>query len=84
MREIPDDPFPGWDPPGYRVDANGKVVGAEPGPRNNWGRFGADDLAVRVDSIFRRIPSGKRIVGNFTHGRNGTVAGVAEATEGVL
>jgi hypothetical protein len=43
MRDIPDVPFPGWDPPQYRVDANGKVIGAEPGPHNNWGRFGELD-----------------------------------------
>jgi kynurenine formamidase len=40
VRDIPDTPFAGWDPPSYRVDANGKVVGAQPGPHNNWGRFG--------------------------------------------
>jgi kynurenine formamidase len=43
MRDIPDVPFPGWDPPDYRVDDHGKVVGAVPGPHNNWDRFGADD-----------------------------------------
>jgi kynurenine formamidase len=29
-----------WEPPTYRVDANGKVVGAVPGTPNNWGRWG--------------------------------------------
>lgn len=43
MREVPDAPFPGWDPPEYRVDDAGKVVGATPGAPNNWGRFGAHD-----------------------------------------
>jgi kynurenine formamidase len=43
VRDIPDIPFAGWDPPSYRVDANGKVVGAEPGPHHNWGRFGELD-----------------------------------------
>ena len=43
MREIPDVPFPGWEPPQYRVDTNGKVIGAEPGTHNNWGRFGETD-----------------------------------------
>ena len=28
VREIPDVPFSGWDPPDYRVDTNGKVVHA--------------------------------------------------------
>jgi hypothetical protein len=36
VREIPDDPFPGWDPPEYRVDTNGKViiVGSSGSPLN--------------------------------------------------
>jgi kynurenine formamidase len=40
MREVPDAPFPGWDPPEYHVDTDGKVVGATPGDHHNWGRFG--------------------------------------------
>ncbi|MDQ1535005.1 MAG: hypothetical protein QOF28_2766, partial [Actinomycetota bacterium] len=28
MRDVPDQPFPGWEPPDYRVDTDGKVVGA--------------------------------------------------------
>jgi len=68
VREIPDDPFPGWDPPGYRVDANGKVVGAEPGPRNNWGRFGELDqigtanhlTPERVAAAAALVKTGKR------------------------
>src|SRR5689334_17997047 len=43
MRDIPDQPFAGWEPPAYRVDERGKVVGAQPGPHHNWGRFGDDD-----------------------------------------
>ena len=43
VREVPDVPFPGWEPPSYRVDDHGKVVGAEPGPHHNWGRFGELD-----------------------------------------
>jgi kynurenine formamidase len=43
VRDIPDQPFDGWDPPDYRVDERGKVVGAQPGERNNWGRFGELD-----------------------------------------
>jgi len=40
VRDIPDQPFDGWDPPDYRVDRNGKVVDAQPGAHHNWGRFG--------------------------------------------
>jgi len=43
VRDIPDQPFAGWDPPAYRVDEQGKLVGALPGTPNNWGRFGDDD-----------------------------------------
>jgi kynurenine formamidase len=43
VREIPDVPLQGWEPPEYRVDADGKVVGAQPGERNNWDRFGPLD-----------------------------------------
>ncbi|MDQ1509588.1 MAG: hypothetical protein QOG50_1432, partial [Actinomycetota bacterium] len=68
MRDIPDVPFPGWDPPPYRVDDRGKVVGAEPGPRNNWGRFGDLDqigtanhlTAERVAAAAALVKTGKR------------------------
>lgn len=43
VRDVPDSPFEGWDPPDYHVDASGKVVGAKPSTPNNWGRFGDDD-----------------------------------------
>ena len=48
MRDVPDPPFAGWDPPSYRVDARGKVVGAEPGAPSNWGRFGEVDQLIGV------------------------------------
>jgi kynurenine formamidase len=68
MRDIPDVPFPGWDPPPYRVDADGKVVGAEPGPHNNWGRFGdLDQIGTanhltpeRVAAAAALVKTGKR------------------------
>ena len=68
VREIPDAPFPGWDPPRYRVDANGKVVGAEPGPHNNWGRFGELDqigtanhlTPERIAAAAALVKTGKR------------------------
>jgi kynurenine formamidase len=68
MREIPEVPFAGWDPPAYRVDERGKVVGAEPGPHNNWGRFGADDqigtanhlTAERIAAAAALVKTGKR------------------------
>ena len=43
MRDIPEQPFAGWEPPDHRVDTDGKVVGAKPGEHHNWGRFGALD-----------------------------------------
>jgi kynurenine formamidase len=68
MRDIPDAPFAGWDPPGYTVDAAGKVVGAAPGEPNNWGRFGDDDqlgtanhiTPARVAAAASLIRTGKR------------------------
>ena len=68
MRDVPDVPFRGWDPPDYRVDASGKVVGAAPGTPNNWGRFGDDDqlglanlfTPERVAAAARLIRTGKR------------------------
>lgn len=43
MREIAERPFEGWRPPQYAVDKQGKVVGAQPGPIHNWGRWGELD-----------------------------------------
>jgi kynurenine formamidase len=68
VRDVPDAPFAGWDPPDYRVDASGKVVGAQPGTPNNWGRFGDDDqiglanllTAERVAAAARLVRTGKR------------------------
>lgn len=68
MRDIPDVPFPGWDPPAYRVDENGKVIGAEGGPHNNWGRFGELDqigtanhlTPERVAAAAALVKTGKR------------------------
>jgi len=68
VREIPDEPFPGWDPPPYRVDDRGKVIGAEPGPHNNWGRFGdLDQIGTanhltpeRVAAAAALVQTGKR------------------------
>jgi len=68
MRDIADQPFGGWEPPGYTVDADGKVVGARPGPEHNWGRFGAHDqlgtanhlTSERVARAAALVRSGKR------------------------
>jgi len=43
MRDHPDAPFAGWQPPAYTVDTDGKVVGAVPGEPHNWGRWGPLD-----------------------------------------
>src|SRR4051812_25398164 len=68
MRDLHDAPFPGWMPPDYTVDTDGKVVGAQPGTPNNWGRFGAHDqlgtanlcTPERVAAAARLVRSGKR------------------------
>src|SRR3954469_24027614 len=68
MRQLPDAPFAGWTPPDYTVDTDGKVVGAEPGTPNNWGRFGAlDQIGTanllspeRVAAAARLVRTGKR------------------------
>ena len=68
MRAIDDQPFAGWTPPEYRVDTRGKVVGAQPGEWNNWGRFGDDDqlgtanhlTAERVARAAALVKTGKR------------------------
>lgn len=43
MRDVPQPRIRPWTPPDYEVDADGKVVGAEPGEPHNWGRWGDDD-----------------------------------------
>ncbi len=68
MHDLPDAPFPGWTPPEYTVDTDGKVVGAQPGTPNNWGRFGAQDqlgtanlfTPERVAAAARLVRTGKR------------------------
>ena len=68
MRDIPDQPFAGWDPPDYRVDEQGKLVGALPGTPNNWDRFGGDDqigtanflTPERVAAAAALVRTGKR------------------------
>src|SRR5579862_1990491 len=68
MRDIPDQPFAGWDPPDYSVDGRGKVVGAAPGPVHNWGRFGElDQLGTanhltpeRIAAAAALVKTGKR------------------------
>jgi kynurenine formamidase len=68
VRDVPDPSFSGWDPPDYRVDPNGKVVGAEPGAHHNWGRFGDLDqigtanllTAERIAAAAALVKTGKR------------------------
>ena len=68
MRDVPDVPFSGWDPPDYHVDADGKVVGAVPGERHNWGRFGdLDQIGTanlltpeRIAAAAALVKTGKR------------------------
>jgi kynurenine formamidase len=40
---VNEEPVEPWDPPSYRVDADGKVQGAVPGQPHNWGRWGPLD-----------------------------------------
>lgn len=40
---VADEPLSAWNPPTYRVDQDGKVIGATPGTPNNWGRWGEFD-----------------------------------------
>ncbi|HEY3833741.1 MAG TPA: cyclase family protein [Acidimicrobiia bacterium] len=77
MRDLPDAPFGGWTPPDYTVDADGKVVGAQPGTPNNWGRFGALDqigtanlcTPERVAAAARLVRTGKRFTLGLPIGR---------------
>ena len=43
IRTVPDRPIGPWQPPAYEVGGDGKIVGATPGNRHNWGRWGEDD-----------------------------------------
>jgi kynurenine formamidase len=68
VRDVPEQPFPGWEPPDYRVDTDGKVVGATPGEHHNWGRFGDLDqigtanllTAERIAAAAALVKTGKR------------------------
>jgi kynurenine formamidase len=68
VRDIPDPPFTGWDPPEYRVDTDGKVVGAVPGAHHNRGRFGELDqigtanllTPERIAAAAALVKTGKR------------------------
>jgi kynurenine formamidase len=68
VRDVPDPPFSGWDPPDYRVDADGKVVDAVPGAHHNWGRFGdLDQIGTanlltpeRIAAAAALVKTGKR------------------------
>jgi kynurenine formamidase len=68
VRDVPEVPVSNWDPPAYKVDAAGKVVGVSPGTPNNWGRWGADDqrgtanllTTERVAAAAKLVRSGKQ------------------------
>jgi hypothetical protein len=79
VRDIPDVPFPGWDPPPYRVDDRGKVIGAEPGPRNNWGRFGELD---QIGSASHLTP--ERVAAAATTSRSGSSGAACCSTSLVI
>jgi len=69
MRHIPDVELKPWQPPTYTVDANGKLVGAQPGTPNNWNRWGELDqrgtanllTPERVASAAALARTGRRI-----------------------
>ncbi|TMK66687.1 MAG: cyclase family protein [Actinobacteria bacterium] len=68
MRPVPEPVVPAWSPPAYEVDGDGKVVGAQPGSPNNWGRWGDHDqrgtlnliTPERIVAAARLIRTGKR------------------------
>jgi kynurenine formamidase len=68
MRDVPEVELSAWAPPAYSVDSDGKVVGAIPGPINNWGRWGEFDqkgttnllTAERVAESASLVRTGKR------------------------
>ena len=68
MRSVSDEPLQPWAPPEYRVDGDGKVVGASPGQPNNWGRWGQHDqrgtanllTAERVAGASRLVRTGRQ------------------------
>lgn len=68
MRDVPEPALRPWEPPGYRVDGEGKVAGVSPGEPNNWGRWGDTDqrgtanllTPERVASAARLVRTGKR------------------------
>lgn len=68
MRQVPEPPLRPWEPPPYRVGADGKVEGAEPGQPNNWGRWGEADqrgtanllTPERVAAAAALVRTGKR------------------------
>lgn len=78
MRELEEDAIAAWSPPTYRVDESGKVVGAEPGSPNNWGRWGDDDQLgtanlltdERIAAAARLIRTGRRVSLGIPMGRN--------------
>jgi kynurenine formamidase len=43
VRPVTEEALEPWEPPDYRVDREGKVIGASPGTPNNWGRWGRLD-----------------------------------------
>jgi kynurenine formamidase len=73
------DGFAGWTPPAYTVDAGGKVVGARPGPRHNWARWGELDergtanllTPERVQQAAGLIRTGRRFSLGLPMGRGG-------------
>lgn len=83
MRDMPDVPLSPWDPPSYRVDGDGKVVGAEPGDPNNWGRWGPDDqrgtanlcTPERVAAAARLVRTGRRFALGLPIGRGAPAPG---------
>jgi kynurenine formamidase len=63
MREVPDGPVAAWTPPSYTVDEHGKVLGAQPGTPNNWGRWGDDDQRGTANLLTaERVAAGAALV----------------------
>jgi kynurenine formamidase len=47
-----------WEPPRYRVDGDGKVLGATPGHPHNWGRWGPSDQRGTANLLTPELVAG--------------------------
>ncbi len=87
MQRVYDAELADWAPPSYRVDAKGKLEGAQPGGRSNWGRWGEDDqrgtanllTAERIVKAAGLITTGERFSLALPIGQGAPVLGTRAA-----